>query len=125
MIVITSLSERSRFVCEGDEFRVTMTDNMGCEVVIREIITVSKTIDFIATYRFALEDGTCPGFHLCGIFASKKELPKEIEEATMLDALTPAQYENFASSVGIKLISPPSRALGKVEKGKNLLLRIF
>jgi hypothetical protein len=125
MIVITSLSERSRFVCEGDEFRMTITDNMGCEVVIREIITVSKTIDFIATYRFALEDGTCPGFHLCGIFGVKKELPKEIEEATMLGALTSAQYENFANSVGVRLMWPSFKAPGKVEKGIILLSRIF
>lgn len=103
MIVITSLSERSWLVCEGDEFRMTVADNLGCEILIREEITVSKMIDFIATYRFALEDGTCPGFHLCGIFGNKEELPKEIEEAKMLDDLTPEQYENFSNSVGIKI----------------------
>jgi hypothetical protein len=87
----------------GDEFHLTIKDGMDCEVVIHEKITVSKCIDFIGSFRFALEDGTCPGFHLMGVFACKAELPKELQEAVMLKDLTPEQYEKFAKSVGVEV----------------------
>jgi len=80
---------------------------LGCEVLIQEKITVSKTIDFIASYRFALEDGTCPGFHLCGIFGNQTELPEEFKEAKLLEDLTKEQYRNFARSVGTEIKRPP------------------
>lgn len=104
MIVITSLSEISRHVCQGDTFNLTIHDGMHHEVIIKEEITVTKEINFIASYRFALEDGTCPGFHLCGIFGNSKELPKEIREAKMFDDLTRKQQKKFVKSVGIKLV---------------------
>jgi len=66
-------------VCPGDTFNFTVKDSLGCEVVIREEITSRKLIDFIASFRFALADGTCPGFHLTGIFGCKSELPDEIK----------------------------------------------
>ena len=103
MIVVTSLSNRSRSLVEGDEFCLTVTDAMGCEVMIRETVTVSKVIDYIASYRFALEDGTCPGFHLSGVFANQAELPEELRNAKMLEDLTPEQYANFERSVGVKI----------------------
>lgn len=101
MIVITRLIERQRYVLPGDLFNLTITDGMNCEVVISEEITTSKVIDFIASFRFALEDGTCPGFHLMGVFACKNELPKELQEAVLFENLTRKQQENFAKSVGV------------------------
>lgn len=103
MIVITSLNPNPRYVEPGDKFALTITDGTGCTVMVEEEITVAKVIDFIASFRFALEDGTCPGFHLTGVFASKAELPKELQEAKMLNDLTPEQHANFIRSVGVKL----------------------
>lgn len=103
MIVITSLNTTPRVVFPGDEFHLRVTDLTGSEVVIRETITVEKTIDFIASFRFALEDGTCPGFHLMGVFACRSELPQELQDAVMLDNLSPEQRERFVASVGIKV----------------------
>ncbi len=104
MIVITSLSKITKYVCVGDTFNLTISDGMNHEVIIKEKITVTKKINFIASYRFALEDGTCPGFHLCGIFGNRNELPKEIREAKMFDDLTKKQRKKFVKSVGIKLV---------------------
>lgn len=108
MIVITSLNPNPRYVEPGDKFCLVINDALGCKVMVEEEITVRKVIDFIASFRFALEDGTCPGFHLTGVFANKAELPKELQEAVMLDDLTPEQRHNFERSVGIKLraVSP-------------------
>jgi hypothetical protein len=103
MIIITSLNTQSRWVGPGDEFRLTIRDGLDCEVVIREIVTVGKEINFVASFRFALEDGTCPGFHLIGVFANKDELPKELKEAKFLEDLTPKQYLNFTKSIGTEL----------------------
>jgi len=103
MIVITSLSPAVRHVVPGDEFRLTIRDQMGLEVLISETITVEKTIDFIASYRFTSEDGTCPGFHLCGIFGNKKELPEEFKTAKQLHELSKEQYRNFVRSVGVEI----------------------
>jgi hypothetical protein len=101
--VITSLSDVSRTVLPDDEFHMTIHDGMNCEVIIKEKITIEKEINFIASFRFALEDGTCPGFHLTGIFANKDELPIEIKNAIMLDDLTQEQKKNFIKSVGVDL----------------------
>ena len=103
MIVITGLDPSVRHVCAGDEFHLTIKDGTGTEVLISEEITVDKTIDFISGYRFALEGDTCPGFHLCGIFGNKKELPEEFKRAKLLADLSPEQYANFRKSVGIKI----------------------
>lgn len=100
MIVITSLCERPRKVLAGDEYQLRVTDATGCEVIIRETIAVDKTIDFVASFRFALENGTCPGFHLTGVFACKAELPLELKNAKMLHDLTKEQQANFISSCG-------------------------
>lgn len=103
MIVITHKNENCKCVCAGDLFRLIVDDKTGHRVIIEEEITQSKTIDFIAAFRFALEDGTCPGFHLMGVFACKSELPEELKKAVMLEDLTPKQYENFVKSVGVKI----------------------
>lgn len=110
MIVVTSVNNSRRHLIEGDEFCLTVTDAMGCEVMIRETITVAKVIDYIASYRFALEDGTCPGFHLSGVFANQAELPEELRNAKLLEDLTPEQYANFERSVGVKIERSTSQA---------------
>ena len=104
MIVLTSVNLQSKYVCKGDTFRLTVDDAMGSQVMIEETITEDKEINFIASYRFALEDGRCPGFHLCGIFGNQDELPEEIRNAKMLDDLTPEQLGNFIRTVGTVLI---------------------
>ncbi len=104
MIVLTSVNEEwVRVVHPGDEFRMIVKDMMGSEVVIREEITTHRRIDFIASYRFCWEDGTCPGFHLCGIFGNKAELPEEMKRAVRIEDLTEEQHKNLVNSVGIKI----------------------
>jgi hypothetical protein len=117
MIVITKLDDTPRYVCPGDEFHLTIRDDFLSEVVINEKITVHKTIDFIASFRFALEDGTCPGFHLTGVFACKSELPKELRESVLFENLTPEQQKNFSKSVGIDI--KPTQKPSKKKKGKK------
>lgn len=101
MIVITSLNRTCRVVLPGDQFQLMLLDDLGYSVLIKEVISVKREIDFTASFRFALEDGTCPGFHLTGIFANSKELPEEIKNVKMLYELTPEQYSNFVRTVGI------------------------
>lgn len=100
MIIITYLNETSTHVMCGDTFNPEIEDGLNSTLVINEEITVQKEINFVASYRFALEDGTCPGFHLCGIFANKDELPLEFKNAKMLDELTGEQFRNFERTVG-------------------------
>ena len=103
MIVITSLSRTKMYAEPGDTFRMTVADNLGFECIINEEVTVERVIDYVASFRFALEDGTCPGFHLTGIFANSKELPEEIRNAVMFEDLSQDQKERFAASVGVKI----------------------
>lgn len=101
MIVITSLDTTERKLMPGDLFKLNIRDATGHHVAICEEITEYKTINYIASYRFALEDGTCTGFHLCGIFANKDALPVEIIQAVRLEDLTTEQRENFNRTSGI------------------------
>lgn len=103
MIVLTSIGNKIFNCTKGDRFRLTISDSTGCDVVIDEEITENKIIDYIATYRFAMEDGRCPGFHLCGIFGNRNELPKEIIEAIPFNDLTRKQKENFKKTCSIKI----------------------
>lgn len=100
MIVITSLNREQRHLLPGDRFNLEVSDATGGKVLISETITEAKVIDFIASFRFALEDGRCPGFHLTGIFANSNELPQEIANAKMLADLTPEQLQNFLATIG-------------------------
>lgn len=102
MIVITSERFDRFCVAPTDRFCLTVSDSLGAKIIIDEEITVNRTIDFVASYRFALEDGTCPGFHLAGIFGNKAELPIEIVNAKRLSDLTPEQLENFTRTVGTR-----------------------
>lgn len=120
MIVLTSVSTYSRHVMPTDVFSLKIEDEMGCEIIIEEQIIVHKIINFIASYRFALEDGTCPGFHLCGIFGNQDELPKEIVNAHRLEDLSDEQYRNFCSSVGTFI---PRRETQRATKPKRIKLK--
>lgn len=110
MIIIIGLDQSKKWYVEpGDKFKLTIINNIiGIEapvgeVVIEEVITKHMVIDFVASFRFALEDGTCDGNHLAGIFANSRELPKEIKAGVMIDDLTPEQFENFKKSVAIEI----------------------
>ena len=103
MIVITSMQDRQFHLVPGDRFQLQVTDITGATVVIDEAITVAKTINYIASFRFASEDGTCQCFHLCGVFGDKAELPKEIMAAVRFEELSPEQRENFLGTVGVNL----------------------
>ena len=103
MIVITSLSTNTKCCNVGDEFQLIIKDGFNCTVVLHEIITVSKVIDYIASFRFARSDGNCQGFHLMGVFACRSELPDEFKNAVMFGDLTKEQADNFIKSVGIEL----------------------
>ena len=100
MIVFTSIATAARSVAPGDEFALTITDGMGCSVLVTEKITEYKVIDFIASFRFALPDGTCPGFHLMGVFAVKSELPDELANGIRVEDLTEAQRKRFMATCG-------------------------
>lgn len=95
MIVITSMVEGNWYANSGDNFCL----QVGDKIIIEETVSKSMFIDFVASFRFCLEDGTCVGNHLAGIFAKKAELPKEIREAKTIKDLTLAQQINFAKNV--------------------------
>lgn len=119
MIVITKLIDAPRCCLPGDKFQLTISDTLGCEVIVSENITVAKTIDFIASFRFALENGTCPGFHLMGVFACKSELPEELKNAVMLEDLTKKQYKNFVKSVGVSVDKQPKKVKSRNKQCKD------
>ncbi len=104
MIVLTSINCTPKSLAAGDEFCLLVKDSTGCEVMVTEEVTVNKTIDFVAAFRFALEDGTCPGFHLTGIFGCIHELPKEILLGKLLEELTDEQAAKFAQTCGVKTV---------------------
>lgn len=103
MIVLTSVNNQTFSLCPGDEFHLTVKDEMGFHILVKEVVTVNKTINFVASFRFAFDDGTCPSFHLCGFFGNKEELPSEMENAVMLGDLTVEQLSNFKRTVGIAI----------------------
>jgi hypothetical protein len=95
-------------VHKGDEFHLTITDDLGHQVLVREEIHVNTYIDFIAAYRFINEDGTCNGYHLAGIFGQRDALPDEIKNALTWDQLTKQQQKNLIKTVGLKRKQPES-----------------
>jgi hypothetical protein len=100
MIVLTEVRRKVFCVFPGDSFNLSVRGGDGEETIITEEITVTKVIDFIASFRFAMEDGKCLGFHLSGFFGNSKELPQEIRDAKRLKDLTELQHKNFIASVG-------------------------
>jgi hypothetical protein len=104
VIVITTENKGRVFDCpEGTVFTMTVTDGKGKETVIKEEILVHRTIDYFVSFRFALEDGTCTGFHLCGFFGCKHNLPEEIKNAKKLLELTQSQLKTFIATCGMNI----------------------
>ena len=108
MIVITTLDTETYYIAAGSKFQLTISGTtslygaMGI-VVIEEECTKCGFVDFCASFRFTLDDGTCVGNHFCGIFARESELPEEIKNAKMIKDLSPKQRENFFKSINIKI----------------------
>jgi hypothetical protein len=103
MIVLTSVKSgplHARSVIPGDTFSLSVSDHTGIHEIITEEVTVAKTIDFIASFRFAREDGTVQSFHLSGFFGDSENLPEEMKNAKRLEDLTESQRGNFLKSVG-------------------------
>ena len=98
MIVITKVSNRRFTVLKGDSFSLTLSDGKSSEVIIKETISKGMLIDFVATYRFTKEDGTCEGNHLSGIFANSDDLPEMIMNAVMMSDLEEPKRTNFKNS---------------------------
>jgi hypothetical protein len=103
MIVITCLKLEEHRLKPGDIFSVSIADSLGQSWEIEEEITREQTIDYMASFRFACENGACLGFHLMGVFANSKCLPDEFKEAVMFDDLSEEQKRNFRQSIGIKI----------------------
>ena len=103
MIVITSLKQDPFYVMFGDTFHLSVVDQAGRKEIIVEEITVTKTIDYVASFRFAQEDGTVLGFHLSGFFGDSRNLPDEIKRAVFFDELSSDQKRRFVDSAGMKL----------------------
>ena len=101
MIVLTEVRRKVFCVSTGDSFNLSVRGGDKKETIITEEITVTKVIDFIASFRFAMEDGKCLGFHLSGFFGNSTELPKEIQEAKRFEDLTEMQRKYFTESVGV------------------------
>jgi len=100
MIIITSLIEREYHVCDGDEFHLSIRGVDKENIVISEEINITGIINYIASFRFAQDNGKCIGFNLCGFFGNKDYLPKEIKEAVMVKDLTGEQKANFIETCG-------------------------
>ncbi len=94
-----------KYVCAGDEFSLTISDGKNSEVMLREVFTQDKVIDYVAVFRFASTDGTCKGFHVCGIFANTMELPDELKNAISVQDLSEIQRHNFMNSCGALVVS--------------------
>lgn len=122
MIVLTRVRNDVNYnLMEGDKFRMSITDNTGCNVLIEEEIAGERTIDFIASYRFAEEDGTVLQFHLSGIFGSRHNLPKEIVEAVRFEDLTKEQQDRFRETCGIKIQDSQKKLVGILDTLRSAL----
>lgn len=103
MIVITSKCERTHHVLPGDEFQLTV----GEDLVIHEVIKEHMILDFIVSFRFAAEDGTCYPSQLSGFFGSSKQLPPEMQAAVHMDDLEPEKYKRFMQSLETLTVFTP------------------
>ena len=103
MIVFTSVKRDRYELVAGDTFNLTVSDKFHGKTVISEKITKNFFVDFVASYRFAGQDGTVISPHLCGIFGQSDNLPSEFAGAVMFDDLTQEQKRNFANSCGTKI----------------------
>jgi hypothetical protein len=100
MIVITTeCLDKSFHILPGDSVRLSVKG----ECVVEEVFAHKCFVDYMAGFRFALDDGTCVGDHVCGIFADKSRLPEEVRSAKRIQDLTTEQYRNFMRTVGTRL----------------------
>jgi hypothetical protein len=111
MIVITSINHRRVFMAAGDSFCLVVDDGFGMEVLIRETVRVPMNLDFCAAYIFVLEDGSCPCFHVSGIFGLWDNMPDEFKNAKRLEDLSEAQYARLKQSAGIIIPNPKTKEL--------------
>lgn len=103
MLVLTNVEEKSYSLRPGDTFQITMEQGTSKEVVLSEEITKQTTINFLALFRFALDDGTCQGRHTGAFMGNKCELPEEIRNAKLFSELTQQQQQNFHESSGVTI----------------------
>lgn len=103
MIILTYKFDKPFHVHPGDTFRITITDNFKCEVVIQEEIITERIIDFVASFRYADNDGFCSTFNLCGIFAESRNLPVEFRDVVLYHDLPAHIKENFIRSCNTKI----------------------
>ena len=110
MIVLTYVRDDvHKTIYPGDTFNLNICDATGCEVMISETVKTEMIITYIASYRFANEDGevSCP--HLAGIFGDADRLPKEILNAVRYQDLPYDKQCNFYRSCGVNSdgVAPP------------------
>ena len=102
MIVLTQVIRTTRVLCSGDRFQLCIRDALNSSVIIDEQVTSKRVIDYVASFRFALDDGTCPGFHLTGIFANYAQLPIEIQNAVLYSDLPDNKRKRFLETIGTR-----------------------
>lgn len=104
MIVLTAVrTDLEKHLDEGDIFNMIMRDQTGSEVILTETLKGPQIINYVATYRFADEDGTVRQFHLSGIFGDRDNLPRDIADAVRYDNLEPAVQRRFFDTCGANL----------------------
>lgn len=103
IILLTVEQDRAWALCAGDTFRLAIDQRGGEQEIIQEIITKTGSINYVATFCFAGDDGTVLGTNICGIFADKDHLPQEMLEAVKMDDLSPEQKANFLRTTNIKV----------------------
>lgn len=108
MIVLTQVIRNYRVLSAGDRFQLTIRDATSSSVIIDEEITSDRVIDYVASFRFAFEDGTCPGFHLTAIFAHSASLPIEIQNAVLYSDLPDDKRKRFLDTIGTRPYVAPA-----------------
>lgn len=99
MIVITAVTLQEFHVCPGDTFTLSVSNYPnGEKIVITEKITKTSHIDYMCSYQFCNEDGSCNSFNLNGFFGQKDNLPIEIQNAKYINDLTKSQKEKFLAT---------------------------
>lgn len=97
MIVITALNTLPKLVFQGETFEALITDATGHQFIISESIQHKRVIDYVAVFRFALNDGTC--FNLSSICTNREELPPEFADAVLFDDLDMARQDKFRQTI--------------------------
>lgn len=111
IIIISEVTGDKRSVIVGDTFE--LSHNLKVErngeyhetirtKVLSAEVTMDTYVDYYAIYVFAEDDGTVTGNNMCGLFGKKENIPKEIQNATHLDNLTPYQRTKFDRTCPIR-----------------------